>query len=177
MRDQTPSVRAFDQLISDVYERLRKLAASFQWDAHVTLNATALANEAYMRLAKSPELAVKDRDEFIRIAGGAMRQCLADSARRKGAEKKGRDIVFVSQEAGIDGAANNSRLSAEDFLTIHRALDELESARPRLARIVECKFFFGFTDPETAAYLDISRATVERDWASSKAWLAAKLRA
>src|SRR5207244_4908287 len=111
---------------------------------------------------------------FKRIAARAMRQVLVEAARRRNAEKRGGpDAVVVSIDDAKDGAA----LAGKDLLALDRALDELARLEPRQALMVESRFFGGLDIVETAELLDVSEATILRDWRAAKAWLAHELRA
>jgi len=166
--------RALDDLFSVTYEELRRLASSVKrGDQSATLSPTALVNEAWLKLANSPRFASTSRLHFKRIAARAMRQVLVEAARRRNAGKRGGpDASVVSLDESKDGFA----WAAEDVLALDRALDELSRVEPRQAMMVESRFFGGLDIPETAALLDISEATVLRDWRAAKAWLAHELR-
>lgn len=155
------------------YEELRRLAAHLQRrEPGTTLDPTGLVNEAWIKLARSPELADTSPLHFKRIAARAMRQVLVESARRRHAEKRGGpERVAITLD---DGVADPGTLAA-DVLQLDGALSELGRAHPRPAAVVEARFFGGLTTAEIAAALDISEATVLRDWRTARAWLAAEL--
>lgn len=163
-----------DHLFSMAYEELRRLASTVRrGDASVTLSPTALVNEAWLKLAASPQIASTSRLHFKRIAARAMRQLLVDAARRRNADKRGgRAEVTVTFEDAVDKTPTGS----QGLLALNRALDELGRMNPRQAVIVESRFFGGLDIPETAALLSVSEATVLRDWRAAKAWLAHELR-
>lgn len=164
---------ALDDLFSAAYEELRRLAATVRrGDPSQTLNPTALVNEAYLKLARSHDLAPASRLHFKRIAARAMRQVLVEAARRRGAQKRGGDLTFVTFDEALDGAPAPS----DDVLALDAALDTLARMHPRQAEMVEARFFGGFDVAETAALLDVSESTVARDWRAAKAWLAVELR-
>jgi RNA polymerase sigma factor (TIGR02999 family) len=169
-----PERRALDDLFSVTYEELRRLASSVKRsDQSVTLTPTALVNEAWLKLANSPRFASTSRLHFKRIAARAMRQVLVEAARRRNAGKRGgADAVVVPIDDARDGAA----LAGEDLLSLDRALDELARIEPRQALMVESRFFGGLDVGETAELLDVSEATILRDWRAAKAWLAHELR-
>ena len=169
-----PERRALDELFSVTYEELRRLASSVKRsDQSVTLTPTALVNEAWLKLANSPRFASTSRLHFKRIAARAMRQVLVEAARRRNAGKRGGpDAVVVPIDDARDGAA----LAGEDLLALDRALDELARLEPRQALMVESRFFGGLDVGETAELLDVSEATILRDWRAAKAWLAHELR-
>jgi RNA polymerase sigma factor (TIGR02999 family) len=163
-----------DQLFSVAYEELRRLASAVKRvDGSVTLNPTALVNEAWLKLAGSAPVAASSRLHFKRIAARAMRQVLVEAARRRNARKRGGDhsaslITFHESLAPVPCEAQ--------MLGLDHALDELARARPRQAMIVESRFFGGLNVPEIAELLEISEATVVRDWRAAKAWLGQELR-
>lgn len=168
------SRRALDHLFSATYEELRRLAATVRrGDPSATLNPTALVNEAWIKLAKSSEIAVTSRLHFKRIAARAMRQLLVEAARRRNAEKRsgGSEITVL-----FDGSLREKPCGAKEVLALNKALDTLGQMSPRQATMVESRFFGGLDIPETAELLKISETTVLRDWRAAKAWLARELR-
>jgi RNA polymerase sigma factor (TIGR02999 family) len=165
--------RALDLLYSATYEELRRLAASVRRGSSSTLSPTTLVNEAWMKLAGSPQVAATSRLHFKRIAARAMRQILVEAARRKKAHKRGGgEVAWVTFDDSIAG----TRSTSEDLLSLEAALEELTQFEPRQAQMVECRFFGGLDVIETAEVLHVSEATVHRDWRAAKAWLASKLR-
>jgi len=163
-----------DHLFSATYEELRRLASSVRrGDPSATLNPTALVNEAWIKMAKSPEIASTSRLHFKRIAARAMRQILIEAARRRNAGKRGggQDVTV-----SFDDSYQKAPSCGEDLLRLDRALDELARMNPRQATLVESRFFGGLDIPETATLLEVSEATVLRDWRAAKAWLAHELR-
>lgn len=169
MRDR----QALDDLFSVAYEELRRLASSVrQGDPGATLNPTALVNEAWLKLAGSPEIACASRLHFKRIAARAMRQLLVEAARRRNSLKRGNDFAVVTFDESLQPAASCAR----DLLALDSALDELARIEPRQATMIESRFFGGFDTSETAALLGVSEATILRDWRAAKAWLGHTLR-
>jgi RNA polymerase sigma factor (TIGR02999 family) len=163
-----------DSLFSLAYEELRRLASAVkQNDANCTLNPTALVHEAWLKLAGSPELAATSPLHFKRIAGRAMRQVLVEAARRRHSAKRGGGLVMVVDP---DNLADPSSSHEQDMLTLEEALKELEQLAPRQAQVVESRFFGGLEFLEIASLLDLSEATVYREWRAAKAWLKVKLR-
>jgi RNA polymerase sigma factor (TIGR02999 family) len=165
---------ALDHLFSATYEELRRLASSVRrGDPSATLNPTALVNEAWIKMAKSPEIAATSQLHFKRIAARAMRQILIEAARRRNAGKRGggQDVTV-----SFDDSYQKAPSCGEDLLRLDRALDELARMNPRQATLVESRFFGGLDIPETATLLSVSEATVLRDWRAAKAWLALQLR-
>lgn len=173
MRDSVPGDHRLEELFSAAYEELRRLASLVKSDdPRATLSPTTLVNEAFLKLAASPRFKVFSELHFRRIVARAMRQVLVEAARRRNAAKRGRDVVFVTlDESMVEGVT-----SARDVLALDAALDTLERLNPRQAEMVVCRFFGGLDVAETAAALDVSEATVQRDWRAVKAWLARELR-
>jgi RNA polymerase sigma-70 factor, ECF subfamily len=164
--------RELDDLFSAAYEELRRLAASVRRnDPAATLSPTALVNEAWLKLADSPAVARTSPLHFKRIAARAMRQVLVEAARRRNADKRGGGVAIVTFDDAV-GAVT----TADDVLGLDAALDALAQLEPRQALMVESRFFGGLDVAETAQLLDISEATVLRDWRAAKAWLARELR-
>ena len=167
--------RALDEMFSVTYEELRRLASTVKRnDPAATYTPTALVNEAWLKLAKSPRFVTTSPLHFKRIAARAMRQVLVEAARRRHSYKRGGDgaaafVVFgdPAVEPGMD---------REDLLALEDALTELERLEPRQALLVESRFFGGFDVAETAVLLDVSEATVHREWRVAKAWLKHRLR-
>lgn len=168
--------RALDELFSITYEELRRLASSVKRnDPAATFTPTALVNEAWIKLAKSPRFATTSPLHFKRIAARAMRQVLVEAARRRGSVKRGGGDSPVAF-AVLGDPALEPGLRREDLLALEDALRELERLEPRQALLVESRFFGGLDVAETAALLDVSEATVHREWKAAKAWLKHQLR-
>jgi RNA polymerase sigma factor (TIGR02999 family) len=164
--------RALDDLFSAAYEELRRLAASVRRnDPAATLSPTALVNEAWLKLADSPAVADTSPLHFKRIAARAMRQVLVEAARRRTADKRGGGAAVVTFDDAI-----GSMTTADDVLGLDAALEALAKLEPRQALMVESRFFGGLDVAETAQLLDVSEATVLRDWRAAKAWLSRELR-
>jgi RNA polymerase sigma factor (TIGR02999 family) len=164
---------ALDHLFSVTYEELRRLASSVRrGDPSATISPTALVNEAWVKLSASARFAVMSPLHFKRIAARAMRQVLVEAARRRNAEKRGGDVVFVTFDESMDVAAT----SRDDLLALDAALDHLARLNPRQALMVESRFFGGLDVTETAELLEVSEATVLRDWRAAKSWLASEIR-
>jgi RNA polymerase sigma factor (TIGR02999 family) len=174
--DVTPDERrALDQLFSLTYEELRRLASTVKrGDPGATLSPTTLVHEAWLKLANSPHVATTSRLHFKRIAARAMRQLLVEAARRRHADKRGGEgeILMVTFDESFDRAAS----CGDELLALDTALDDLARMNPRQATMVETRFFGGLDVTETAELLNISEATVMRDWRAAKAWLAHQLR-
>ena len=166
--------QALNELFSVTYEELRRLAGSVRRDdPGATMSPTALVNEAWLKLADSPAVARTSPLHFKRIAARAMRQVLIEAARRRNARKRGGGVLPVT----FDDALQVSPASAEDLLALDATLEDLARINPRQAMMVESRFFGGLDVAEIARLLDISEATVLRDWRAARAWLARELRA
>ena len=167
--------RTLDHLFSVTYEELRRLAWSVRrGDPGATLSPTALVNEAWIKLARSPRLAATSRLHFKRIAARAMRQLLIEAARRRNAGKRGGGADIT---VNFDDAIQGSPSVGKDLLALDTALDQLERMNPRQALMVESRYFGGLNVAETAELLEVSEATILRDWRAAKAWLAQELSA
>jgi RNA polymerase sigma factor (TIGR02999 family) len=178
MGNQEPGSKAekqtLDYLFSVTYEELRRLASAVKRsDANSTLNPTALVNEAWLKLVKSPPFETTSRLHFKRIAARAMRQVLIEAARRRNSGKRGGGEVTI---AVLDVSIGEAAFADKDVLALEDALQELEQLEPRQARLVESRFFGGMDVVETAELLEVSEATVHRDWRAAKAWLKHRLR-
>jgi len=164
-----------DYLFSLAYEELRRLAALVKSDdPAATLNPTALVHEAWLKLARSERLVYTSHLHFKRVAARAMRQLLIESARRRHSRKRGGD--GVTQFVQFDDALGQPAAGEDDLLKLDTALEELSRLSPRQALMVECRFFGGLEINETAEILQVSEATITRDWRVAKAWLARELR-
>lgn len=137
-----------------------------------SLDTTGLVHEAYFKLAKVHRERVQDRAHFLAISARAMRQVLVAAARKRHSLKHGAGI----RPDTLTQARDETVIQLDDVLAINNALDKLEDLEPRLARLVECRFFAGLTVDETAEALERSTATVNRDWRRAKAWLRHYLR-
>lgn len=164
-----------DQLFSVTYEELRRLASSVKRSAPgASLSPTTLVNEAWVKLANSPRFAATSQLHFKRIAARAMRQVLVEAARRRGALKRGGgDEVTV---VVFDDSRHEAAECGQQLLALDTALQQLARIQPRQAMMVESRFFGGLDVTETAALLEVSEATILRDWRAAKAWLANELR-
>ncbi|MBN1571550.1 MAG: sigma-70 family RNA polymerase sigma factor [Acidobacteria bacterium] len=152
-----------------VYEELRQLARRYmaRERAGKTLQATALVNEAFLRLRREKQHGWQNRAHFCAIAAGAMREILVERARARAALKRGGSRVRVSISDDIAAQKNSSI----DMLALHEALERLSRLDAQLARIVELRFFGGLTVEEAAEVLNTSPATIKRAWSMAKAWL------
>lgn len=162
-----------DRVITLLYPELKRIA-----EAHMrrersdhTLQATALVSEFFVHIARSPNFTTRTRSQFLMVASIAMRRLLVDYARARSAEKRGGQRVRVD----IENADPSQEAHFVDILEIDELLSRLASSDPRLAQIVELRFFGGLTNQEIAAALDIHERTVKRDWQVARAWLYSRL--
>ena len=156
------------ELVPIVYEELRRLAKDYlqgERQDH-TLQTTALVNEAYMRLAGLDAMRWHDRTHFFAMAATLMRRVLVDYARQRGRAKRGAGISLTSPDE--NAAAPEA---AVDIVALDEALGRLAAVDSQQARVVELRFFTGLSVEQTAEALDISPATVKRDWATAQLWL------
>ncbi len=163
-----------DLLVPVVYDEMHRLAHHYMRNerADHTMNTTALVHEAYLNLVDQRQVQWQNRAHFFGIAAQAMRRILLMHARKKQAAKRGGGQRAVTLEEGQLAAS----AQAEELLAIDEALTHLEHLDERLARVVEYRFFGGLTVEETAAVLEISPATVKREWRTARAWLHQNLR-
>ena len=157
------------QLAVVVYKELRRLAQYYlqrERPDH-TLQATALVHEAYVRLFSDGECAWRDRAHFFNVAAQQMRRLLVDHARAAQADKRYGGKLKVSLEM-LTGVAEERD---EDLITLDEALGRFEALYPRASQVVELRFFGGLTEKEAAEVLEISTATLKRDWDFAEAWL------
>src|SRR5881392_363815 len=164
---------ASDELVRVVYDELHRQAARAmrREDSAHTLQATALVNEAYLRLVDQRRVEWKNRAHFFGVAAQLMRRILVDHARARQAAKRGggqRALSLVDVESSHD---NESDAGAIEVLALHEALERLAVLDPLQARLVELRYFSGLNIEETAEALDISPATVKREWVIARAWL------
>ena len=160
---------ALQALIPLVYDDLRRMAhhhRARESPGHI-LDTTAIVHEAYMSLAEGRKAAWRDRAHFFAVASRVMRHVLVDYARRSRAEKRGGERVRVPLREDL--AANQS--DTVDVMGLEEALEWLAERDPRMARVVECRFFGGMTVDEVAEVLGVSTRTVEREWTRARAHL------
>src|SRR4029453_16075195 len=160
------------ELFTVLYKELRALAhAQLRRRQQQSLATTALVHEAYLKLADQSRLDLRDRGHFLALAARAMRQIVVDHARRRTAGKRGGTaIVGVLDEGKV-----LADVPTVDVMARGEALPRLEGVEPRLSRIVDMRFFAGFSVEETALALGLSERTVKRDWQKARAFLYAEL--
>jgi RNA polymerase sigma factor (TIGR02999 family) len=164
---------ALAELIPAVYDELRRLAGYYlhQERSDHTLQATALVHEAYLRLVDQRRVDWKNRSHFFGVAAHLMRRVLLMHAREHRALKRG----GAAQKISLDETAIYSQAQADDLVFLDELLNQLERLDLQQERIVEMRFFAGLSVEETADVLGISTATVKRDWAMAKGWLAREM--
>ena len=174
LRASPPGDRAaMDRVFALVYDELRKLAHGqlSRAPAGDTISTTVLIHEAYLRLVEQDRADFSDRVHFYAYAARVMRTILVDYARSRGAKKRGGGWRAVE----LDGSELPVDTQADLVMSVDEALTRLSSADERLARVVECRFFGGMTEPETAQALGVTDRTIRRDWLKARAWLHAEL--
>jgi RNA polymerase sigma-70 factor (ECF subfamily) len=164
---------AFDRLVPLVYQELHVLAQRYMRGERPdhTLQATALANEAYIRLIDVNRIQWQNRSHFLAVAAQTMRRILVEFARQRHRQKRGGDLVRVT----IDHADDIAREQGVDVVALSDALTALATFDPRMSQVVELRFFGGLSVDETAKVLNVSPETVMRDWKTAKAWLLREL--
>ncbi len=160
---------ALNKLMPMVYDELRRLAKSYlsHEPKNITLQPTALVNEAYLRLIQQQDVNWENRIQFFGFAAKVMRNILVDAARHRRAEKRGSGEFLLSLSAADEFAPQ----ADINLLALDDALTELANLKPVHARVIELRFFGGLTIEETANALKLSPATIERSWTFAKAWL------
>ncbi len=156
-----------DQLFTLVYEELKRMAHArlrHERPGH-TLDTTGLVHETYFRLVDQTRVEWRDRGHFLVAAACAMRRILMDYARRNRTARRGGGAIRCS----LDNAPAAER--SEMLLALDEALGRLAALDPRLGRVVECRYFGGLTDQETADVLGVTPRTVQRDWVKARNWL------
>ena len=160
---------ALDRVVALTYQELRaiahrRLAARGPGG---TLSTTALVHEAYLKLVDQSRAGWQDRAHFLALASLAMRHVLVDRARERSTLKRGGARRHIT----LDDEALAAEEQPEALLQLTEALDRLATLEPRLARVVECRFFGGLTEEETAAALGVTTRTVQRDWVKARVLL------
>jgi RNA polymerase sigma factor (TIGR02999 family) len=160
-----------------MYEELRRLARRHlrRERAGQTLQATALVNEAYMRLVNVSGIEWQDRTHFLSVSSRIMRRVLIDAARSRAAQKRAAGVERVPDSA-LDRVATRGSDRAAELCALDDALDALARLDARRAQVIELRFFGGLSVEETAEVLKISPQTVMRDWKLARAWLMRELR-
>ena len=164
---------AFDQLLPLVYHDLRRLArAQLRRRAPgATLDTTGLVHEAYLKLVDQSRASWRDRGHFFAVSAMAMRHILVDHARRRTRHKRGGEASVLP----LDEARVAIARDAEQLVALDLALQRLQQVDERLVRVVECRYFAGYSEQETAEALGVSLRTAQRDWLKARAWLRREL--
>jgi RNA polymerase sigma factor (TIGR02999 family) len=163
---------AFDRLLPMVYDDLRRIARrQLGYSNQRTLNTTGLVHESYLKLVDQTRIDYQDRSHFLAISARAMRQIIIGYARKRNAQKRGGGERAVTLDEGR--IAINEE--AEQLLALDQALERLGTRNPRLAQVVECRFFAGLSEEETAEAMGVSLRTAQRDWMRARAWLKQEL--
>jgi len=161
--------RGLDEMLPVVYDELHRLAVQYlsREDPGHTLHPTALVHEAYLRLVDQRRVDWRNRAQFLGLAAGMMRRILVNHARDRVARKRGGGAKPVSLSL-VEAPSGQSEV---ELIALEQALEQLAKLDPRKAQVVELKFFGGLTAREIAEVLQISDATVEREWTFARAWL------
>lgn len=161
---------AYDEVFAATYAELKRLARGARMAVHgSTMNTTGIVHECYLRLMKSVPDA-ESAAHFLAIAARAMRFLIIEQARHKVTARRGGALPHEQAEDASLAVANN----AEELLEIDDLLRRLAEREPRQAEVVECRFFGGLSEVETASALGASLRSVQRDWAAARAWMAAQ---
>ena len=158
---------AFDKLVSLVYPELRRVARRQlrPWRPGLTLDSGAVVHEAYLKLVDQTKVEWQDRSHFFAIAARVMRHVIVDYARTRHTQKRGGGTVAITdREVAVQA-------QAEELIWLNEVLERLEAESPRMLQVVECRFFAGYSETETAEALDVSARTVEGDWLRARVWL------
>ena len=156
-------LEARDELFAAAYSELRKLARSRLRDGgrNTFLETTALVHESYLRFVKAGELRIEDRRAFFGYASKVMRSVIIDSVRERQAERRGGDLTELTLDTQVSAELPSG---GAEVLQVHEALLALEQAEPRLAQVVEMRYFGGYSELEIAEVLGVTERTVRRDW-------------
>lgn len=187
--DETPDITALlarwregdasaaEALFSAVHPVMRALAqARLQRSTELTLSATEIANEAYLRLARIERIDFRDRGHFLAVSARAMRNIVVDHCRARNRDKRGGKLPFASLDEINAGDGSHELIDLRvDWLAVHEALEQYERIDADGAHVVEMKVFSGMTTEEIASACGTSTATVVRNWRFAKAWLAERL--
>jgi RNA polymerase sigma-70 factor (ECF subfamily) len=176
---QRGAPEAWERLLPLVYSELRHIAhrqLAAEAVGH-TLNTTALVHEAYLKLKDQVRSEWVNHEQFFAVAARVMRRILVDYARRHWAQRRGGPLRATmalndAEQAGLLAVAERAR----ELLALDEALERLTAMDARLGQVVECRFFGGLSEQETARALGVSERTVSRDWATARGWLHEELR-
>ncbi len=164
-----------EQAFAGAYQELRRLARSRLRGGgrNTVLDTTALVHEAYLKLSRNAGVSFPDRGRFLAYAGHAMRSIIVDLVRQRQTERAGGDVALLTLTGDVADA-----VPAEEahILRVHEALDDMARVDPRMAQVVEMRYFAGMTDAEIASALGVTDRTVRRDWEQARLFLAEALK-
>jgi RNA polymerase sigma factor (TIGR02999 family) len=168
-------VAARDALFGLLYQELRKLARSRlrRSETITLLDTTSLVHESYLRFLNARELEFADRGRFFGYAASVMRSIVVDAVRKRRTERRGGEAEHVELDTGVADSAQNDE---DQIIRVHEALDDLAALDPRLAQVVEMRYFAGLTEPDIAEALGVTERTVRRDWDKARTLLFSALR-
>jgi RNA polymerase sigma factor (TIGR02999 family) len=171
-RDGDPG--AFDRLTELIYPDLRRIARTQlrRWRPGVRPDTGSVVHEAYLKLVDQTKVDWRDRNHFYAIAARAMRQVIIDYARKRISQKRGGGAHHTDLQTHEIAVQQQ----ADQLLALDQVLENLERHDTRLRQIVDCRFFAGYSEEETAAILGVSSRTIERDWCRAKSWLQQAMR-
>ncbi|MEK8031251.1 ECF-type sigma factor [Ideonella sp. DXS29W] len=167
---------AQDALFAAAYSELRKLAQARLRDGgrNTVLDTTALVHESYLRFIKGGQLQSEQRRAFFAYASQAMRSVIIDAVRERQADRRGGGVTVLTLNTTLGESLYQGE---EEVLRVHEALDALAQAEPRLAKVVEMRYFAGYSEAEIAGALQLTERTVRRDWEKARLLLGAMLSA
>jgi RNA polymerase sigma factor (TIGR02999 family) len=166
---------ARQQLFASAYDELRLMARARlrEGGRNTLLDTTVLVHESFLRFVQAGRLQANDRGHFFAYAASVMRSVIVDFARRRQAQRRGGDVAHVTLDTDL---ASSIAAQENEVIGVHEALVQLESVDPRLARIVEMRFFAGMGETEIGEALGVTQRTVRRDWERARLLLLAVLR-
>jgi len=173
MEKEAAASEATQELFSLLYHDLRRLAhARLQRNEPITLlDTTSLVHETFLRVLKSGKIALSERSRFMSYAAQTMRSVIVDFVRQRHAGRRGCDDPHVP----LDSAAESAASAEDEVLRVSEALDELAKVDERLVKIVEMRYFGGFTEEDIALALGVNERTVRRDWQKARILLSLAL--
>jgi RNA polymerase sigma factor (TIGR02999 family) len=165
--------QASERLFASLYVQLKQLARGQLVGGDAPLHATSLVHEAYMKLARGADVAIRDREHFYAIAARVMRQIVIDHVRARDAQRRGAGMRPNGLDSGALAVAAEQR--GEDVLALEDALEKLMTVDPALGKLVELRFYAGLELAEIAAIVDRSERSLKRDWRRARAFLYAEI--
>jgi len=175
LRANSGDEAARQQLFASAYDELRLMARARlrEGGRNTLLDTTVLVHESFLRFVQAGRLQAGDRGHFFAYAASVMRSVIVDFARRRQAQRRGGDAAHVTLDTDL---ASSLAAQEDEVIGVHEALAQLESVDPRLARIVEMRFFAGMGETEIGEALGVTQRTVRRDWERARLLLSAVLR-